>query len=315
MLPPVKVLNATSESRESQIINISERLQNYFDRGENHFAVSWLTRSDDPTPMRLWGLKFEYEIDDKTGKWNGHSWFSSDGTMISLDGKNTPPVAVPTRNSAGKTCIDFYESGNYELLFASNKKRMEKVALPEPLSLGNDWDVAFPHKTVTFDKLISWSESADDFIKYFSGTATYSKTFTVPKNFLKKDMRIVLDLGQTEIMAQIELNGNVLGILWKVEKTVDITDFLVTGKNHLKISVTNLWPNRLIGDARLPASDERNDNGSLKAWPQWLLEGKTDPNSRSTFCMWNLWKADDEPILSGMTSPVRLLPIKRVVVD
>jgi hypothetical protein len=315
MLPPVKVLNATSESHESQIIDIPERLQNYFDRGENHFAVSWLTRPDDQEPMRFWGLKFEYAIDDNTGKWNGHSWYGTDGTTISLEGKIDTPAAVPIRNSDEKNCIDFYESGKYELTFASNKKRTEKVALPGPLNLDSDWNVAFPHKTVIFEKLVSWSELMDDSIKYFSGTATYSKTFIVPKKFREKDKHIILDLGQTEIMAQIELNGNDLGVLWKVEKTVDITKFLKTGENQLKISVTNLWPNRLIGDAKLPASDERNDNGSLKAWPQWLLEGKPDPYGRSTFAMWNLWKADEKPIPSGMMGPVRLLPVKRVVVE
>ena len=315
MLPPVKILNATSESRESQMIDIPERLQNYFDRGENHFAVSWLTRPDDPAPMRFWGLKFEYAIDDKTKTWSGHSWYSSDGTMISLEGKIDIPAAIPIHNYAGSPCIDFYESGKYELFFTSNKKRTQIVTLPEPLILDSNWDVAFPHKTVTFDRLMSWSESVDDSIKFFSGTATYTKMFTVPKNLLKKGMRIVLDSGQTEIIAQLELNGKNLGVLWKVEKTVDITDFLITGENRLTISVTNLLPNRMIGDARLPASDDRNANGSLKALPQWLLDGKPDPNGRSTFSMWNLWKADDEPIPSGLIGPVLLRPVKRVVVD
>ena len=183
--------------------------------------------------------------------------------------------------------------------------------LPEPLDLTDDWYVEFPHKSIKFNQLISWTESMDDSIKFFSGTATYTKTFTIPKNFRQKDLRLLLDLGKAEMIAQLELNGQDLGVLWQIDKSVDITDFLKTGENQLKISITNSWPNRLIGDAHLPPSDERNENGTLKAWPQWLLDGKPDPVGRSTFSMWNIWHKDEPLIPSGLIGPVRLLAVKR----
>jgi len=315
ILPKVKVLNAKYDrwNAEKQVIDIQERLQRYFDRGENNFPSSWLEQADDPEPIRFASLMFEYETNDKTGAWHGISWNGTDGVAISIDEKTEPVVVVPVSDNEGKPCIDFYESGKYELTFASNKKRTETVSLPEPMNLNDNWSVAFPHKTVKFDQLISWSESADDSVRFFSGTATYTKTFIIPKNFLKKDMRITLDLGQAEVMAQVELNGKDLGVLWKIEKNVDITDYLKSGENHLKISVTNLWPNRLIGEAALPTSDERNENGTLKEWPQWLLDGKPDPSGRSTFCMINLWKADEELIPSGLIGPVRITPVKRII--
>jgi hypothetical protein len=316
-LPKVNILNAKYDrwGTEKETIDIQERLQRYFDRGENNFPVSWLEQPDDPEPIRFWALMFEYAINGRTGKWNGNSWNGTDGIMISIDENTERVVVAPVNDNNGKSCVDFYESGKYELTFASNKKRTETVSLPEPLNLNNNWNVTFPHRTVTFDKLMSWNESADESIKYFSGTATYTKTFSIPENFQKDGMRWILDLGQVEMMAQIELNGKDFGVLWKVEKSIDVTKILKTGENQLKISVTNGWPNRLIGDAQLPASDERNENGTLKTWPQWLLDGKSDPNGRSTFCIQNLWKKDDALVPSGLIGQVRLLPVKRIVVE
>jgi hypothetical protein len=38
------------------------------------------------------------------------------------------------------------------------------------------------------------------------------------------------------------------------------------------VKVTNLWPNRLIGDEQLP-EDREWDGIKLKEWPKWVLEG------------------------------------------
>jgi len=317
MLPPVKILNAkyTPSFAEVQPIDIQKRLQNYFDRGENNFVVSWLVLPEDTAPERFYELTFEYAVGDRKETWKGNSWYGTDGVIISFDNKTQVPVAVPVRNAAEQFYVDFHEFGNYELQFASGKKRTEAVTLPEPINLNTDWTVTFPHKTITFDKLISWTDSADESIKFFSGTATYTRAFTVLDGLQQDGLRLILDLGKTEVMAQLELNGHDLGVLWKTEKSVDVTDVLKIGENRLKISVTNSWANRLIGDAALPASDERNDNGTLKAWPQWLLDGKPDPSGRTTFCMWNIWKADDALVPSGLIGPVRLLPVKRTTVE
>jgi hypothetical protein len=38
-------------------------------------------------------------------------------------------------------------------------------------------------------------------------------------------------------------------------RTVDVTAAAITGRNRLTIRVTNLWPNRLIGDQFLPEAE------------------------------------------------------------
>jgi hypothetical protein len=48
------------------------------------------------------------------------------------------------------------------------------------------------------------------------------------------------------------LNGKPLGILWKPPYTCDVTGLVRSGKNELKVEITNLWANRLVGDANLP---------------------------------------------------------------
>jgi len=51
-------------------------------------------------------------------------------------------------------------------------------------------------------------------------------------------------------LAEVIVNGKSLGIVWKAPFRVDATDALKPGANALEIKVTNLWVNRLIGDAQ-----------------------------------------------------------------
>jgi (4-O-methyl)-D-glucuronate---lignin esterase len=41
-------------------------------------------------------------------------------------------------------------------------------------------------------------------------------------------------------------------VLWKPPFRVDVTAAVRSGTNRLEIEVTNLWPNRMIGDQKLP---------------------------------------------------------------
>jgi hypothetical protein len=120
-------------------------------------------------------------------------------------------------------------------------------------------------------------------------------------------MRVYLNLGKVEIMAEARLNGKSLGILWKPPYRVDVTDALQIGANELEIRVVNLWINRMIGDERLPKDSERNGDGTLKEWPRWLLEGKSSPTGRFSFTSWRLWKKSDALVPSGLLGPVRLI--------
>jgi hypothetical protein len=99
-----------------------------------------------------------------------------------------------------------------------------------------------------FEKLVSWSESNDSGVKYFSGTASYSKSFQAPAKWFNTGARLWMDLGDVKNIAEVSLNGKDLEILWKPPFRVDVTGIMKSGTNALEIKVTNLWVNRLIGD-------------------------------------------------------------------
>jgi hypothetical protein len=203
--------------------------------------------------------------------------------------------------------------GSYELRTSADKRLTTAPStFSTPVELDGAWTLQFPgKKEITLPSLTSWHTSTDDSIKYFSGTAIYRKTFRIPQNFSAQ--RVELDLGEVREIAEVSLNGRSLGVLWKQVKTLDITDAYIhnpDAENVLEIRVTNLWPNRLIGDQHIPAPDEaRNPNGTLKRWPQWLLDGKKDPSGRESFSMRNLWSKTDAPLPSGLLGPVRLKTI------
>ena len=193
-------------------------------------------------------------------------------------------------------------------------------SLPEPHDLSSAWEIQFPPnwgapERVKIDQLISWSEHSDPGVKYFSGTATYTKIFRLPANLYASDLRLYLDLGKVAVIAQPKLNGQELGTLWKPPFRTEITKFLKPGENTLEIKVVNLWPNRMIGDEQLPEDSERNPDGTLKAWPTWLESGQKSSTGRYTFTTWRLWKKDSPLQQSGLIGPVKIIPAKEISIN
>ncbi|MGH9529060.1 MAG: glycosyl hydrolase [Terriglobales bacterium] len=115
------------------------------------------------------------------------------------------------------------------------------------------WKVSFqpdrgaPDKA-TFDKLTAWNENTDAGIKYFSGTATYTKAIQARAEWFKPGAHLWIDLGSVKNLADVYINGKPLGIVWKIPYRVDATAALRPGANTLEIKVTNGWVNRIIGD-------------------------------------------------------------------
>ena len=101
---------------------------------------------------------------------------------------------------------------------------------------------------VTFEALTSWNEHVDNGVKYFSGTGTYSKTIHAPAEWFSEGEELWIDLGSVKNLAEVIVNGQSLGIVWKTPFRVNVTGLLKEGENYLEVKVTNLWVNRLIGD-------------------------------------------------------------------
>ncbi len=125
--------------------------------------------------------------------------------------------------------------------------------------VGGAWDVSFqPNRgapaNLTLPTLSSWADNSDAGVKYFSGTGTYSKSVEAPASWFAKGGKLWLDLGDVKNLAEVAVNGKPLGIVWKTPFRVDVTGALKPGANTLQVKVTNLWVNRLIGDAQAGAT-------------------------------------------------------------
>ncbi len=175
-------------------------------------------------------------------------------------------------------------------------------------SLEGPWTVSFdPHwggpGSVVFEELTDWTRRPEEGIRYYSGIATYSKTFDLSSDINRdKGNRIYLNLGKVKVMARIRLNGKDLGVVWCAPWQVEITKALKTGGNRLEIDIANLWPNRMIGDENEPF-DGVVDN----KWPQWLLNGTERPTKRYTFTTYRFYRKGDPLLPSGLLGPVRII--------
>ena len=120
-------------------------------------------------------------------------------------------------------------------------------------TISGEWNVQFQAERgapeeVVFGELEDWADNTDSGIKYFSGTATYTKTIQAPANWITNGDEIWLNLGNVKNIAEVKVNGQELGIVWKTPFKMNVTEALVQGENTIEIKVTNLWVNRLIGD-------------------------------------------------------------------
>ncbi len=90
-------------------------------------------------------------------------------------------------------------------------------------------------------KQIELGDWRDRGLPYYSGWATYEKTFELAT--VEENREYVLDLGKVGVAARVTLNGKSLGSrLWKPYR-FEITSALRRGTNTLRISITNTLAN------------------------------------------------------------------------
>ncbi|HSF53164.1 MAG TPA: glycosyl hydrolase, partial [Algoriphagus sp.] len=188
----------------------------------------------------------------------------------------------------GRTTVPLkFESWDAFFIIFRENAAQSSYTLPEKkestaVEIKGNWKVDFGSKTADFTKLSSWSEHTDPEIKYFSGTASYTTSFNLSQ---KADQSVyMLDLGEVKNMAEIILNGQNLGIVWKTPFRIDISKALKSGENQLEIRVVNTWVNRLVGDAQPGAQ-------------------------KTTFTTMPFYRADSPLVPSGLLGPVKVLRV------
>ena len=187
-----------------------------------------------------------------------------------------------------------WEAGAYELKTAAGKVFKPTVAGVSEVTVAGPWELRFPQgrgapEKIILEELLSWTRHADDGVKHFSGTATYVKDVGIPADWIDRNMILRLDLGKVKEIAGVRVNGKDLGVLWKPPFRVDLAGLVHPGVNRVEIQVTNLWPNRMIGDQSLPEE------------------------KRYTWSTWNPYTKDSPLLESGLLGPVTLVSGKRVL--
>jgi len=163
--------------------------------------------------------------------------------------------------------LDFDPCGSWFVVFSEPSSQHPAVAKSNSLEsapvqeISGAWTVRFDPKwggpeTVQFDSLVSWPARPEPGIKFYSGTATYEKTFNVAdaSHITHHTPRMFVDLGDLHELAEVKVNGKSCGVVWCPPFRVEVTDAVKAGENRLQIEVVNFWPNRIIGDASLPSA-------------------------------------------------------------
>lgn len=169
--------------------------------------------------------------------------------LVSLEGGNAvEPLAV----DGDSITVRAHKTGTYAYQTAKGRTGSITVnEVPADLMLEGPWRVTFPPDRgapaeAIFDSLTDWTASTDPGIRYFSGTATYHKTFSLPK--VSAGTEFILDLTNVHEVATVKVNGREAAVLWKHPWRANIGPFLKQGENRLEIAVTNVWNNRIVGD-------------------------------------------------------------------
>jgi hypothetical protein len=192
----------------------------------------------------------------------------------------------------------------------------------EPVDLSQNWLVKFPDdsgapESITLPQLHSLHLHEVPGVKFFSGTCTYEKHFKGPRKINKEAQRFFIDLGEVEVIAEVFLNGESLGTFWTRPFLIDITDHL-RAENHFVVKVTNLWPNRLIGDEQSPEQYKYSpggggsgfaslSGGAILELPEWYRSGAIKPkDGKVAFTTWKHYTNDSPLLQSGLVGPVLL---------
>ena len=181
-------------------------------------------------------------------------------STVECDGKQIFPSSGTTENiplvsfADGSYTVNIVKTGDYTFITNSKKSFFGHFAQNEGVEISNftgsiQFEAAYKANipSVEITTLQSLTGSGNPDIRYFSGNAHYLFKFKTPEGFEIPNGPVLLDIGYFESVARVSLNGKLLGDLWWPGTKLDITGLLKV-ENELKITVANVYRNRLIGD-------------------------------------------------------------------
>jgi hypothetical protein len=173
----------------------------------------------------------------------------------------------------GKTQIlDLAPYQSEVLVFTDHPRPLAKTPIAKPfapIDMTHSWKVTFDKadRTATMPVLKSWTDIEGE--KYYSGTATFTRTAEIPESVATAG-RVFLDFGDGTPLepqplhlagtrawydpplreaALVCVNGKLAGSVWHPPYRIDIAPLLHAGTNELKIVVANTAINELAGRA------------------------------------------------------------------
>jgi hypothetical protein len=224
-------------------------------KGANDAKLAWIHRRTPEADIwfianqqdRAERVSASFRVGGKAAElWDPATGATTPATYVTAEGRTEVPLAL---DPYGSTFVVFRRATTATQRTVAPETRTTLATLSGP------WMVSFqpgrgaPAEPVRFDALTSWTKSSDAGVKYFSGTATYTFDVDAPADAFRPGRRIELDLGAVKEIAEVRVNGQAVGdALWKPPFRADITEALTRGTNRIVVRVTNLWPNRMIGD-------------------------------------------------------------------
>jgi hypothetical protein len=216
-------------------------------------------------------------------------WFAETGKV--------EPASYSIANGVTTVPLKLEPWGTVFVVFRKPATAASKTIPPktetELATVQGDWKIAFQAKrgapdSITVSSLASWTDNSDTGVKYFSGIGTYTKSIDADASWFKKGAHVWIDLGDVKNLAEVSVNGKVVGTVWHTPFRVDATTALKPGANQVSIKVINSWVNRLIGDQQ---------------------PGVT-PDKAITFADVKPYKANSPLLPSGLLGPVKLISVE-----
>ncbi len=215
--------------------------------------------------------------------WHPETGQSEPASYNIADGRTTVPLHL---EPWGTVFVVFRKATQ------ATSRILPKAVETELATVEGPWKVNFQPghgapASLTLDRLISWSDSTDAGVKYFSGLGTYTQTIQASPDWFKQGAKLWIDLGDVKNLAEVTVNGKSLGIVWHAPFRVDATSALKPGANEMKVKVINAWVNRLIGDQQ------------------------PDATTKYTFADVKPYKANSPLLPSGLLGPVQLYSVAK----
>ena len=164
-------------------------------------------------------------------------------------------AAKVSGQDGSRTSVDVSMQGHESMFFVFTKNSgavaepevtAEETIIPSgPVRIDFDsrYDEGIP--SVTVDSLRSLSSFSEERIRHFGGIATYTLKFDAPEGTQGKALK--LSLGEMSAVAEITLNGEMVGSVWHSGGSIGIPA-LKQKDNCLQIRIGTTLGNRAIGD-------------------------------------------------------------------